>query len=257
MPQSPTGRGTARPLLSALASLALMSACTDAVEEDMPSDPPPPVSDCCAKAPGDWQIETNPLTGTPRRVRADDLSAALSDDLEFQRLRAEDRYGQIALAFLQAYRRVFRIDSPREELTPRPAQVDDLGMKHIRLDQSYRGVPVQDAQVVVHLDARDRVSLVAGSYIPTPVGLDTTPAIDSKRAQAAAAAAVGETLAHCGPCEARLIVWAPAGAAPRLAYRVDVAPAPDRAWAVTVDALTSAILARISTLRTGGYGLRL
>ncbi|HEX6624804.1 MAG TPA: M4 family metallopeptidase, partial [Pyrinomonadaceae bacterium] len=61
---------------------------------------------------------------------------------------------------------------------------DAVGGQHVRLGQTYRGLPVFGAQVVVHLNARG-VTAVNGHFVPG-LRLDTRPAVKQAAAEAAA-----------------------------------------------------------------------
>jgi Zn-dependent metalloprotease len=61
------------------------------------------------------------------------------------------------------------------------SETDQLGRRHLRFDQQYRGVPVWPARALVHFDPHGNVDLMNGAYVPTPVG-ETTPRIDRESA---------------------------------------------------------------------------
>ncbi len=61
---------------------------------------------------------------------------------------------------------------------------DSIGGSHVRLNQSYEGLPVFGAQVVVHMNERG-ITAVSGQFVPD-ITITTTPAIKEAAAQAKA-----------------------------------------------------------------------
>ena len=57
----------------------------------------------------------------------------------------------------------------RETLTPVKRKnklvTDDKGHKHVRLQQTYEGIPVVDAAIVMHVDENDKVYALNGEYV--------------------------------------------------------------------------------------------
>jgi len=69
--------------------------------------------------------------------------------------------------FLAVHRAAFGMTDPAREWTLVRADVDRLGMTHVRLQQTYRGVPVLGAQLLVHFDPSGRwVTAINGDYLP-------------------------------------------------------------------------------------------
>jgi bacillolysin len=61
---------------------------------------------------------------------------------------------------------------------------DSIGSSHVRLNQSYEGLPVFGAQVVVHMNERG-ITAVSGQFVPD-IKISTQPAINEAAAQAKA-----------------------------------------------------------------------
>src|SRR5262245_3365608 len=106
----------------------------------------------------------------------------------------------------------------------------------VRFDQTYKGVPVWNADLAVTLNRSAEVVFVMNGYKPVTLA-DVTPRI-------APEAARGAALAHLGAQQVRLdydktdLVVYPGKAGARLAYRVTVQPtsAPFGTWEWGVDA---------------------
>jgi bacillolysin len=90
-----------------------------------------------------------------------------------------------ALAFLSTYGRAFGLDG-RSALRVVGTLHDDVGMDHVRLQQTYRGVPVTAGELMIHLK-QDRVTAASAIVLPVAGELDTTPRIDAPQAGDAAA----------------------------------------------------------------------
>ncbi|MFJ8608034.1 M4 family metallopeptidase [Streptomyces sp. NPDC093675] len=118
--------------------------------------------------------------------------------------------------------------------------VDASGKQHVRFSQTYRGIPVEAADIVVHLDAASRylgVTRASATVVSLPsVHADVTEA----QARGKAASRVNRGVAGA----AALVVNQDDGRS-TLSYRVQVVPsdgAIDRARTVLVDAASGAVL---------------
>jgi Zn-dependent metalloprotease len=177
----------------------------------------------------------DPRNGAVRFLRGEDLGAGLPG------VAAGDAEA-VARAFLAAYAALFRIADPAAELALQRVDRESSGAAHVRFAQRWKGLPLPEAELIVHLDAGGRVVLVNGSYVPTPRGVDTAPALSAADARRAAARASGVA---CADCATDLIVSA-AAEEPRLAWRVAAPPGRIRGEEVWVDAQTGAVLRRLA-----------
>ncbi len=66
---------------------------------------------------------------------------------------------------------------------PYTVAIDWTGVKHVRLERSYKGLPVEGGQVIVEL-APDGSKIALTSEITQPMAISTTPKISAKQAQA-------------------------------------------------------------------------
>ena len=202
--------------------------------------------------PSGADIQRDERTGTIRFLRAANLSAGLERDPDFRDLQSKDAFADVAVRFLDAYRSLFGLQQPAEELVVRSVAEDDLGMKHVRLQQVFARLPVWGAEILVHLDKANHVSLVQGRYVRTPSQVHTRPRLDRD----AAVRIVGEALrgkgATCRNCESELVIALTPEGRPRLAYRVVTKPSLIEGWALMIDAETGAIIEKVSTVVSGG-----
>ncbi|HEV3471035.1 MAG TPA: M4 family metallopeptidase [Pyrinomonadaceae bacterium] len=170
-----------------------------------------------------------------------------------------------ALAFLAAHGAVVGMSEAERALAADPAGADSkaasalrvasaardqLGATHVRLDQTYRGLRVFGAQLVVHMNARG-ITAVNGSFVPG-VAVSTTPALTPAAAAEAAAAALskGRGAAGLRVTENTLGVYRTGllegfRGESALAYGVRVADASGPLELVWVGARTGGVLARI------------
>lgn len=198
--------------------------------------------------PSDAEIQRDERSGLIIAVRATNLSAALEDDVQFRARQDTDQYAAVAVAWLSAYRTLFRLDDPGNELSAKSVVSDQLGLKHVRLQQQYAGIPVWGAEIIVHLNEANHVYLVQGRYLPTPSRVQTVPSVTTQTAYQIVAGSLSGVSADCAGCRSELVIFPLEGNAPRLAHRVSASAGPTNAWAVMVDAETGAILDRISTV---------
>ena len=130
-------------------------------------------------------------------------------------------------------------------------ETDALGLTHVRLQQTFHGIPVWAAELVVHLNADAQVYLLQGRYIPTPHKLSTDPEMTEQAALQRAADHLGQPLTECLKCQADLVIFAAEGKAPRLTYRVLASLSMAEGWEVMVDAQTGEVLQKLSTIQSG------
>jgi bacillolysin len=118
--------------------------------------------------------------------RAGQLKSATGPALTIQSsLKKAQALRDLSLAqnWLETFAPAIKINQPAAEFSLNRYESDDLGMRHLRLQQSYRGVPVWGNELYVHLDATDQVYAVNGRYAPTPAGIDPDAAgIDGTQA---------------------------------------------------------------------------
>jgi hypothetical protein len=202
------------------------------------------------RLPADTQIRRHAVRGTITFLRAKNLSEDLEHDSDFRALQAANRFADIALAFLTASRSLLHLQQPSDELMVTSATTDDLGLKHVRLQQTFAGIPVWGAEIMVHLDQSNHVYLVQGQYIPTPSGLQTHPALSREEAVRIVARHVEGMGPECHGCQAELAIFVSADHVPHLAYRILAPVSLTEAWAIMVDAATGAFLEKLPTVYT-------
>lgn len=196
---------------------------------------------------GRVEVRLRPETGTPRFL---ELPAGGAANAPARAANAEPVVA--ARDFLSANRALLRLLEPAREVRLLHSETDRHGQTHLRLAQTYQGLDVWPAQLLVHLNAATEVTLLDGAFVPTPREVPVVPQLDPRQALAAARQAVpGGATAEAGPLE--LIVHGPGDQPARLAWRIEVDAAPDSRWLVVIDAANGSTLARLSRVRDNGF----
>ena len=167
-------------------------------------------------------VTRDPLSGTVLFLKGKDLSRDLDLEPVFRATRNAGDAEGVARTFLSTYAPVFRLDAPGEELVLRRIDLDKNGSTHVRFEQSFRGMPIPGAQLIVHLDRNRRVVLVSGNYIQTPRDFSATPTLSAADARAAAEREGGLAAGACAACAADLVLFTEKNSPLRLAWRVGV-----------------------------------
>lgn len=198
--------------------------------------------------PAGAEIRRDPERDTIRFLEGENLSASLDDDTTFREHQASDRFDELALAFVASHRSSFRLRHPADELSVRSVTSDDLGLTHVKLQQEFRDLPIWEAELIVHLNAANQVTLVNGRYVPTPSGLRTTPGLGADDARRIVGRQLPRLDGPCRECPSTLGIFAPESGAPRLAYRVRATVSLAEAWQFTVDAENGNVLQKLPTV---------
>ncbi|RRR71447.1 MAG: peptidase M4 family protein [Candidatus Viridilinea halotolerans] len=171
----------------------------------------------------------DPLSGVARFVTARHPEARLP----YQPTAAEvGKPEALARGFLDQNRALFGLQSAAEELNLLRVEADQQrGFRHLRFAQNYYGLPVYGRQLMVHLDAEDRVVAVNGAFQPD-LAVATTPTIAPELAMTTALADLrGQQLL---PAELMRIEIHPLPEETRLVVYVDAAGHATLTWQVTI-----------------------
>lgn len=202
------------------------------------------------KFPKDTVIHFEAKQRTVILAKAENLTEAFSDDDHFKALQKENRFEDIALKFVNHFRKNFKIDAPTGELKVSSVKTDDLGLTHVRFRQTFSGIPVRACEITVHLNADNNVYMVQGRYIPTPRDAATRPRLDRREAFGAAARDLEGKTGGCSNCEAELVIYPDSSEGPRLAWEVRSSSGLAEKWTHLIDAKTGEILKKESGIRT-------
>ncbi|MDX2247113.1 MAG: M4 family metallopeptidase [Bacteroidia bacterium] len=159
-----------------------------------------------------------------------------------------------SLDYLEEIKSVLPIKTPKDEFEVKSIS-EDAGLTHVKLQQTFEGIPVYGSEVMVHFVSADKV-LFNGRYEPTPTLGDVIPEITAAAAELVALQDVSaktnvvaltpeqETLLkYYGP-ESELVVYRTPGyiRSQRLAWHLTLRPNFIRRYEYFIDAKTGAIL---------------
>ena len=157
-------------------------------------------------------------------------------------------YGQRAIAVLQNLAPLYGIQSASSELQANGSeQTDELGFRHQRLSQVFRGVTVVGADLKVHFDNEGLPYEVSGRFIPG-ITLDPKPSINANQA---IASAVADFVNKRGFPQAKtieqpqLVIYAMSHP-PQLAYQLAISDSPTHTFRYWVDAKTGTVIDAIN-----------
>lgn len=171
----------------------------------------------------------------------------------------------LARGWLETFAPVMKIECAAEEFTLSRSTEDELGMRHLRMQQTFRGIPVWASELIVHVDATDRVFAVNGRISPTPVSVDpgsavlsADQAIERSRGRLAGLNRLRDipdgwkkALRLPDPTSVKTI-WVDPEGRPRLVWQVDLhANVLDR-YTVFVDAASGDVLHEILNTKSEG-----
>jgi Zn-dependent metalloprotease len=212
----------------------------------------PAIEQGATELPSDAEVQLDQGNQTVRRLHGADLSRALDDSEQFRVLQANNDSAGVVLAFIAAYKQLFRLQDPANELVVRSVERDSLGLAHVRLDQVFNGMRVWSGELNVHLDAGGRVYLVQGAYHPTPASLDQPPRDSEERARAAVAVDVSGVAVQCEGCTAEAVVFFGSDNVAHFAWEIRARVNEINAWVLVVDARSAQILYKQPLARSGG-----
>jgi hypothetical protein len=198
--------------------------------------------------PSDASLRRDLQRGTVRFLRGANLSRGLEQDPQFRSLQAADRFADVAVAFLSAYRLDFRLLRPVDEMVVNSITTDALGFKRVRLKQMFAGIPIWGAELIVQLDRANHINLVQGRYIPTLKRFSTIPGITGEDALAITAANLGGLDPDCPGCRSELVIFAAHRDPPRLAYRILIPVSLAEGWVVMADAFTGTVIKKLPSV---------
>jgi bacillolysin len=95
---------------------------------------------------------------------------------KFSDLSSKEQIRSACHSYLKGISSLIGIKDPASEFEVYSIINDALGMKHVRLNQKYSGVPVYGAEIIIHFKA-DSVQLFNGRHYPTPSFIDVKPAL--------------------------------------------------------------------------------
>jgi Zn-dependent metalloprotease len=200
------------------------------------------------KLPVDVTLKTDPNSQTPFYLKADNLSVFIENDISFKKLILSEKFGEAAIYFLEANRLLFKLVNPKKELVIKSIEKDDIGYKHIRLDQVFSNLSVWGAELIVHFNKDNHIYLVNGRFIPTPEELTTQPILNVDEIKIMVAKEYPNIKSGCNECRIKLIIFNDSINKTYLAYQVLVSISLTEGWEIIVDANTGHVLKKLPTV---------
>lgn len=201
------------------------------------------------KLPEDAVIRRDMTNQTIFLIQGEDLSKNLSKNKIFKELVSNNQHEDIAIAFIMAYRSLFKLRQPDKELKVKTSSIDDLGNRHIKFGQIFKKIPARACEIIIHMNKKNRIYKAQGRYIPTPENMNVNPVLEQKQALENTARTL-ESKTGCPECSVKLVIFAPPSDQPRLAYEIHTARGLTDRWVFMVDATDGKILQKRSLIRT-------
>ena len=202
---------------------------------------------------GDVRIWTGPKSKIPRQIKVKSEAKKKGTVLmaaSAYGLTKQERDKKTAWAFLRANAGILGIKAPDEELSLARYTEDNLKRRHLRYQQTYKGIPIWASEVNVHLDEKGNVDLLNSAHVPTPQKLVTRPVVTKQRAMTIAKNAVtgGDKGSTSKP---ELVIYAKEGKRSRLAWKINVSVSINAYYQVLVDAHKETVLSAFNQVNTG------
>lgn len=201
-----------------------------------------------AEVTGDLRVVRDPETGQPISVERIATSRPVTG------AKARKAASVATYQFLNEVKTVLKVKSPEAMFQINRSETDELGQTHIRLTQTYAGLPVHGAELIAHLTDGE-VTHVNGRYQTIAEGFNTTPALSAAQAsqrafqdvaQETVVRSFGQNIVNTKPVEENTLCLFETGAGPRLAYRLLIWPDLHQGWSYMIDAQTGAVLQKRS-----------
>jgi bacillolysin len=189
-------------------------------------------------------------------VRPEDHTARNLSGRTAKLLTSKEQGFETSVAFLEKNRAIFKMRDPRRELRTRRERSDELGMFHVRMQQTVRGVPVWGKEVMTHFDPKGRLVEISANYVPDLDGVDVNPTISLEQAKAVAAAEAGRMYPELVGAtfeveQPDLMVYAPEQGAARVGHHFKLRSTDARIalFDCMIDAKTGAVLNQFDDLQ--------
>lgn len=132
-----------------------------------------------ARAGGKLEASWNDATGVPSFVSSDDANARLPYIPKANERRNPEL---IARGFLAENAALFKLGADDSFILRRIESDAQMNYTHVRLDQTYKNIPVQDKQLILHLDPQENIVAVNGHFVPN-LNVMTEPLVSKHDAE--------------------------------------------------------------------------
>ncbi len=200
----------------------------------------------------DLNISWDAKRGIPASVQGGDLlQEGSSPKGKGVGVAAAPDFRQKAVKVMGALSGLYGIKDANQEFSFHSLASSATGYQHVRLNQTYKGLPVFGGQVAIHFDRTGAARSVNGQYSPID-NLDTTPVLTARQAAEVAIADLKGLGKPAGVLleEPILVVYA-RDAEPTLAYQLTLSYDEQNQvgrWPYWIDAKTGGILLRFNNV---------
>ncbi len=161
-----------------------------------------------------------------------------------------------ALNYLQQNKEKVNIKNPKADLKKKKSVKDELGMTHIRFNQTKNGVPVEGAEIIVHYNADNEITVVNGAYneeVETSK-LNTSPSFSTEDALQVAKSSTNAPSTLDQVPTSELVIY-PFEGKNHLTYKVNVNFLGDEPgnWFVFVDARSGEVVDQYNAIMDAGH----
>lgn len=115
------------------------------------------------------EIKWDERTGSPLRVKG--LLARVE----------QKEPGKAAMEFIDANKGLFLLESVQKEMRLKRIDTDRVGIRHVRMQQVYKELPVFGSEIIVHIDANNNIKGTTGKLTPN-IDLPEKPKITDEKA---------------------------------------------------------------------------
>ena len=150
--------------------------------------------------------------------------------------------------FVSRSKKLFGLASEDARLEVAQVNVDDLGMKHVRMHQTYANIPVYGSDMYFHFDAYKQLAAVNGRLTPVSGKLDVKPSVLAKQAEKIALQELQIPDDSKVLVSSQQIIYPDEDKVLHLSYQVNVVPNLAENWQVFVDAHTGKVLHKLNTV---------
>jgi Zn-dependent metalloprotease len=193
------------------------------------------------------EVRRDPASGTVLFAKSENLARSLDNDSHYREMLQARAFADMAMRFIDVYRKDFLLDDPLSELVLKRSDADSLGYQHVRLEQVFRGLTVVGAELLLQFDAENRLNLVQGAYVPTPKIDPQVHRYSASDALALGKIEIGTDYEISGP---DLVIFPQPDGSSVLAYEMRFSRGLSQGWRLTLDANDGSILSKVSTRYT-------
>ena len=188
--------------------------------------------------------------GVLEYMKGDDLLPAPEDPIQFNEMREQNRYEDIAFAFLASIKDLLKSKNPKSDFEYIGVSVDQFQMKHVMLQQVFYGIPLWGKKIYVHLNKGNKVYLSQGNSVPTLSEMNTMPGISKNEAVSHAIEDVSKGKGGWDSKKEELVIYVDDRSAPRLAYVITLVKGLAGREFYIIDAKKGEVIKRISGIHS-------